>query len=183
MAAVRNLAMGVLAEQDRSMPPRSGSTAATPTDPWRLSESGSDQTDINARTPEPWLHPGQRPCSASTAHESPASGSKSAAICLCEANLVVRHAVDAAPGPVSRSVSCESRSLVGAGSRRYRWFLVACGRCLLEPHSMRGRAIVRDLSVFAGWFGLPNDEFLLPWRSISAEQPGGLDTKATGLDR
>jgi hypothetical protein len=29
-----------------------------------------------------------------TAHESPASGSKSAAICLCEANLVVRHAVD-----------------------------------------------------------------------------------------
>jgi hypothetical protein len=23
--------------------------------------------------------------------------------------------------------------------------------------------------------GLPNDEFLLPWRSISAEQPGGLD--------
>jgi hypothetical protein len=39
--------------------------------------------------------PGQRPCSASTAHESPASGSKSAAICLCEANLVVRHAVDA----------------------------------------------------------------------------------------
>jgi quinol monooxygenase YgiN len=37
---------------------------------------------------------------------------------------------------------------------------------------------VRDLSVFAGWFGLPNDEFLLPWRSISAEQPGGLDTKA-----
>jgi hypothetical protein len=35
---------------------------------------------------------------------------------------------------------------------------------------MRGRATVRDLSVFAGWFGLPNDEFLLPWRSISAEQ-------------
>jgi hypothetical protein len=27
-AAVRNLAIGVLAEQDRSMPPRSGSTAA-----------------------------------------------------------------------------------------------------------------------------------------------------------
>jgi quinol monooxygenase YgiN len=48
---------------------------------------------------------------------------------------------------------------------------------------MRGRATVRDLSVFAGWFGLPNDEFLLPWRSISAEQPGGLDTKATGLER
>jgi hypothetical protein len=42
---------------------------------------------------------------------------------------------------------------------------------------------VRDLSVFAGWSGLPNDEFLLPWRSISAEQPGGLDTKATGLER
>jgi hypothetical protein len=38
---------------------------------------------------------GQRPCSALTAHESPASGSKSAAICLCEANLVVRHVVDA----------------------------------------------------------------------------------------
>ena len=32
------------------------------------------------------------------------------------------------------------------------------------------------------WFGLPNDEFLVPWRSISAEQPGGLDTKATGLE-
>ena len=32
MAAVRNLAIGVLAEQDRSMPPRSGSTAATLTD-------------------------------------------------------------------------------------------------------------------------------------------------------
>ena len=28
---------------------------------------------------------------------------------------------------------------------------------------MRGRATVRDLSVFAGWFGVPNDEFLLPW--------------------
>jgi hypothetical protein len=28
-----------------------------------------------------------------------------------------------------------------------------------------------------------SDEFLLPWRSISAEQPGGLDTKATGLER
>jgi hypothetical protein len=39
--------------------------------------------------------PGQRSCSASTAHESPASGSKSAAICLCEADLVVRRAVDA----------------------------------------------------------------------------------------
>ena len=26
---------------------------------------------------------------------------------------------------------------------------------------------MRDLSVFAGWFGLPNDEFLLSWRSIS----------------
>src|SRR3989442_4506708 len=38
---------------------------------------------------------------------------------------------------------------------------------------MRGRATMRDLSVFAGWFGLPTDEFLLPWRSISAEQPGG----------
>jgi len=36
---------------------------------------------------------------------------------------------------------------------------------------------MRDLSVFAGWFGLPTDEFLLPWRSISAEQPGGLDMK------
>jgi hypothetical protein len=29
---------------------------------------------------------------------------------------------------------------------------------------MRGRATVRDLSVFAGWFGVPNDEFLLPHR-------------------
>jgi hypothetical protein len=41
-----------------------------------------------------------------------------------------------------------------------------------EPHSMRGRATMRDLSVFARWFGLQNTEFLLPWRSISAEQPG-----------
>jgi hypothetical protein len=32
---------------------------------------------------------------ASTTHESLASGSKSAAICLCEAKLVVRHAVNA----------------------------------------------------------------------------------------
>ena len=48
---------------------------------------------------------------------------------------------------------------------------------------MRERATMRDLPVFAGWFGFPNDEFLLPWRSISAEQPGGLDTKATGLER
>jgi hypothetical protein len=46
MAAMRNLAIGVLAEQDRSMPPRSGSTAATPADPWRPFESGSDQTEI-----------------------------------------------------------------------------------------------------------------------------------------
>jgi hypothetical protein len=39
--------------------------------------------------------PGQRPSPPSTARRSPASGSKSAAICLCEANLAVRHAVDA----------------------------------------------------------------------------------------
>jgi hypothetical protein len=53
MAAVRNLAIGVLAEQDRSMPPRSGSTAATSTDPWRP----SDQARIkrtSRKTPEPW---------------------------------------------------------------------------------------------------------------------------------
>jgi hypothetical protein len=54
MAAVRNLAIGVLAEQDRSMPPRSGSTAATPrrplaTLPIRLGSNGH-----TARTPEPW---------------------------------------------------------------------------------------------------------------------------------
>ena len=54
MAAVRNLAIGVLAEQDRSMPPRSGSTAATPrrplaTLPIRLGSNGH-----HARTPEPW---------------------------------------------------------------------------------------------------------------------------------
>ena len=36
---------------------------------------------------------------------------------------------------------------------------------------------MRDLPIFAGWLGLPNDEFLLPWRSISAEQPGGLDRR------
>jgi hypothetical protein len=39
---------------------------------------------------------------------------------------------------VNRSVSCEIRSFVGAGSRSCRWFLVARGRRLLEPHSMRG---------------------------------------------
>jgi quinol monooxygenase YgiN len=39
---------------------------------------------------------------------------------------------------------------------------------------------VRDSSVFAGRFGLPNDEFLLPWRSISAKQPGGLDARQQG---
>jgi hypothetical protein len=44
----------------------------------------------------PQLHPGQRPSPASTAPESPAPGSKSAAICLCDANLVVRHVVDVA---------------------------------------------------------------------------------------
>jgi hypothetical protein len=71
--------------------------------------------------------------------------------------------------------------LVGAGSTLYRWFLVARGGCLREPHSMRGRATMRDMSVFAGWFGLPNDESLLPCRSVSAEQPGGLDTKATAV--
>jgi hypothetical protein len=37
---------------------------------------------------------------------------------------------------------------------------------------------MRDLSVFAGWFGLSNNEFLLPWRSISPTtchgcRPGG----------
>ena len=51
----------------------------------------------------------------------------------------------------------------------------------LSPHSMRGRATVGNWSVFAGWFGLRNEEFLLSWRSISAEQPGGLDTKAQDL--
>jgi hypothetical protein len=50
---VRNLAIGVLAEQDRSMPPRSGSTAATPTDPWRPSGSGSDETDITQERQSP----------------------------------------------------------------------------------------------------------------------------------
>jgi hypothetical protein len=39
--------------------------------------------------------PGHRPSPPSTARELPASGSKSAANCLREANLVVRHAVDA----------------------------------------------------------------------------------------
>ena len=53
MAAMRNLAIGVLAEQDRSMPPRSGSTAATHADPWRPSESGSDQTDITQERQSP----------------------------------------------------------------------------------------------------------------------------------
>jgi hypothetical protein len=86
-------------------------------------------------------------------------------------------------GPLNRSVSCESRSLVGAGSRLYRWFLVAPGRCLLELHSMRGRATMRDLSVFAGGFACPTDEFPLPWPSTPAEQPGGLDTKATEQER
>lgn len=43
MAAVRNLAIGVLAEQDRSMPSRSGSTAATPHRP-------SDQARIKWTT-------------------------------------------------------------------------------------------------------------------------------------
>jgi hypothetical protein len=36
----------------------------------------------------------------------------------------------------------------------------------LNPNSMRGRTTVRDLSMFAGWIGLPNDEFLRPRRSI-----------------
>ena len=47
-------------------------------------------------------------------------------------------------GPVNRSVSCESRSLVGASNTLYRWFLVARRRCLLEPHSMRDGPLVRD---------------------------------------
>jgi hypothetical protein len=55
MAAVRNLAIGVLAEQDRSMPPRSGSTAATSTDPWRPSDQARIKTDItqDARALDP----------------------------------------------------------------------------------------------------------------------------------
>ena len=55
MAAVRNLAIGVLAEQDRSMPPRSGSTAATPTDPWRPSVQARIKRTSrkNARAPGP----------------------------------------------------------------------------------------------------------------------------------
>jgi hypothetical protein len=62
--------------------------------------------------------PGQRPCSASTAQESLASGSKSAAVCFCKADLVVRHAVDAGqhhrgcrpvdPAPTSRALSGRS---------------------------------------------------------------------------
>jgi hypothetical protein len=52
--------------------------------------------------------PGPRSCSASTAHESSASGSKSAAICLCEANSGRRHTVDSGqhrrgPRPVDRA--------------------------------------------------------------------------------
>ena len=53
MAVVRNLAIGVLAEQDRSMPPRSGSTAATPHRPLATSGSGSDQTDITQERQSP----------------------------------------------------------------------------------------------------------------------------------
>jgi hypothetical protein len=34
-----------------------------------------------------------------------------------------------------------------------------------------------------GWRPTPNDEFLLPWRSISAKQPGGLHTKMTEQER
>ena len=75
--------------------------------------------------------------------------------------------------PVSRSVSCESRPLVGAGSRLYRWLLVARGRCLLEPHSMRGRATVCDLSVLAGWIGLLNDEFSCPEGLSQRNSPAG----------
>jgi hypothetical protein len=40
-----------------------------------------------------------------------------------------------------------------------------------------------EIAARTGWFGSPSDEFLLPWRSISAEQHGGLDAKATGLER
>jgi hypothetical protein len=75
----------------------------------------------------------------------------------------------------------QNTGLGGCRQHVYRWFLVARGGCLREPHSMRGRATMRDMSVFAGWFGLPNDESLLPCRSVSAEQPGGLDTKATAV--
>jgi hypothetical protein len=45
------------AEQDRSMPPRSGSTAATPTDPWRPSGSASDETDITQERQSPGIKP------------------------------------------------------------------------------------------------------------------------------
>jgi hypothetical protein len=69
---------------------------------------------------------------------------------------------------VNRSVSCESRSLVGAGSRLYRWFLVARGRCLLEPHSMRGRATVHDCRCSPAGLGC---------RTMSFSCPGGLSQR------
>jgi hypothetical protein len=39
------------------------------------------------------------------------------------------------------------------------------------------------LSVFAGGFACPTDEFPLSWPSTPAKQPGGLDTKATEQER
>ena len=67
--------------------------------------------------------PGHRPNPASAVPGPPASGSKSAAICLCEANLVVRHAVDsgqhrrcrrpagrALPGPPPPARSCATKA-------------------------------------------------------------------------
>jgi hypothetical protein len=85
--------------------------------------------------------------------------------------------------PPSRYQPWAESVIGGCRQQVNRWFLVARGRCLLEPHSMRGRPTMRDLSVFGRLVGLPNDGFRrLPWRSISAEQPGGLDTKAAGLE-
>ena len=65
---------------------------------WWVSRRGSLDGMQGVRGSNPLSStPGQRPSPPSTARELPASGSKSAAICLCEADLVVRHAVDAGP--------------------------------------------------------------------------------------
>jgi hypothetical protein len=53
---------------------------------------------------------------------------------------------------------------------------------LAVPDDQMSVEIDLEIAVRTGWFGSPNDEFLLPWRSISAEQPGGLDARATGLE-
>ena len=54
------------AEQDRSMPRLSGSTTATPTDPWRPSGSGSDETDITQERQSPGESRPTRPRRSST---------------------------------------------------------------------------------------------------------------------